>query len=142
MPPRQRSERCPQRVQVRIHRISTRSNKQKKVNIAVLFLNFNGTFLCSTYLLNASSREERQLWLAAVKKCQIAVSPKPSPKVERKQIVSDDKNNETKATEPIVTEKLSPSPKSDQATDSDSSSGDSTSMVVRLFCVQGIDLLL
>ena len=87
--------------------------------------------LCSVYLLNASSREERQQWMAAVKKCQVALSPKPSPKTERKQIVTSDRSAETKdegtkAVEVKVTEMPAKSP--DQvAFDSDSSSGDGSS---------------
>ena len=93
-----------------------------------------GCALCSVYLLNAASREERQQWMAAVKKCQIVLSPKPSPKTERKQIVTNDRNSETKddktrVAEVKVTETPSKSP--DQAAfDSDSSSGEGSGMYI------------
>ena len=78
--------------------------------------------LCSIYLLNAASREERQRWMIAVKKCQVALSPKPSPQPGRKIVAGAPV---TKAnTEAKVTDVPSKSP--DQAAfDSDSSgSGD------------------
>ena len=83
--------------------------------------------LCSNYLLNAASREERQQWMAAVKRCQVNVSPKSSqnssPKQERKEIVSNGRTSEasntSETTAPTTTEAPSKSP--DQAADSDSS---------------------
>ena len=94
--------------------------------------------MCSVYLLNAASREERQRWMAAVKKCQAALSPKPSPKGTRKQIVANDTSAETKddVTKVVgvkVTKTPSKSPEQ-AAFDSDSSSGDGSGMHV-VVCV-------
>ena len=78
-----------------------------------------GVCLYSIYLLNASSREERQQWMAAVKKCQAALSPKPSPKAQHR-IITKETSAEAKVTDV-------PSKSPDQAAfDSDSSGDGST----------------
>lgn len=115
-------------------------------------------FLCSTYLLNASSREERQKWMTTVKKCQVALSPKASPKSSRKPIASNDtsaggtrdtktSDSERKVSDSEIKVTEKPSKNSDQA-DSDSS-GDGSRMlhyntrlhitaVIETPCVQSI----
>lgn len=92
----------------------------------------------SIYLLNASSREERQQWMAAVKRCQEKLSPKSSPSSEHKQIspsseskdtkqiVTNGRSSETKNTETPVNKSSSKSP--DQASDSDSSGEGSSTL--------------
>ena len=70
--------------------------------------------------------------MVAVKKCQVVLSPKPSPKTERRQVAANDRSAETKDDGTRVAEvKETPSKSPDQAAfDSDSSSGDGSGMYI------------